>query len=124
MDNIAGDVFKVLRQMREQKRQFDVIILDPPKFAEAAAQVKAAARGYKDINILAMQLLRPGGRLFTFSCSGHVSQPLFQKIVADAALDAGRDAYIIKHLAQAEDHPILTSFPEGWYLKGLICKVM
>lgn len=123
MTNIHGDVFQLLRRMRDEERRFDVVVLDPPKFAESAAQVQRAARGYKDINMLAMQVLRPGGTLFTFSCSGHVPQPLFQKIVADAALDAGRDALMIRQLTQAADHPVLLSFPEGAYLKGLICTV-
>lgn len=122
-ENIHGDVFHLLRQFREQNRQFDVVVLDPPKFAESGAQVMRASRGYKDINMLAMQVLRPGGILFTFSCSGHIPQPLFQKIVADAALDAGREAQMIRHLSQAADHPVLLSFPEGSYLKGLICRI-
>jgi 23S rRNA (cytosine1962-C5)-methyltransferase len=122
-ENIHGDVFHLLRQFRDQSRQFDVVVLDPPKFAESAAQVQRASRGYKDINMLAMQVLRPGGILFTFSCSGHIPQPLFQKIVADAALDAGREALMIRHLSQAADHPVLLSFPEGSYLKGLVCRI-
>ena len=123
MTNIHGDVFHVLRRMRDEERRFDVVVLDPPKFAESGAQVQRAARGYKDINMLAMQVLRPGGTLLTFSCSGHLPQPLFQKIVADAALDAGREALMIRQLTQAADHPVLLSFPEGAYLKGLICTV-
>jgi 23S rRNA (cytosine1962-C5)-methyltransferase len=122
-ENIHGDVFHLLRQFRDQNRQFDIVVLDPPKFAESAAQVLRASRGYKDINMLAMQVLRPGGILFTFSCSGHLVQPLFQKIVADAALDAGREALMIRHLSQAADHPVLLSFPEGSYLKGLVCRI-
>lgn len=122
MENITGDVFAELRRLRAEEQQFDVIVLDPPKFAENSRQVIKAARGYKDINRVAMQLLRPGGYLFTFSCSGHVIPALFQKIVADAALDAGCDIQIIRQLGQAADHPVLTTFPEGWYLKGLICR--
>jgi len=120
---ITGDVFKELRLMRDRGIQFDLIILDPPKFASTSAQVNSAARGYKDINLLAFKLLNPGGILFTFSCSGGVSRELFQKIVADSALDAGVQASIIGHLSQAADHPIALNFPEGEYLKGLICKV-
>ncbi len=123
VENIAGDVFKVLRQYRDARRQFDLIILDPPKFAESRSQVERAARGYKDINLLAFKLLGPGGLLFTFSCSGLITPGLFQKIVAGAALDAGRDAQILQRLTQAPDHPVALNFPEGEYLKGLVCRV-
>ena len=85
--------------------------------------MKKAARGYKDINLLAMKLLTQGGHLFTFSCSGHISPALFQKIVSDAAIDAGRDAQIVSFLNQAPDHPIGLNFPEGLYLKGLVVQV-
>lgn len=122
-DWITGDVFKELRLLRDRGMKFDVIVLDPPKFASTTAQVPSAARGYKDINLLAFKLLNTGGTLFTFSCSGGVSRELFQKIVADAALDAGIRASIIGHLSQGPDHPIALNFPEGEYLKGLICKV-
>lgn len=117
----VADVFQALRKLRDQGRSFDVIVLDPPKFAPTAAQVAKASRGYKDINLLAFKLLRPGGTLFTFSCSGGVDAGLFQKIVAGAALDAGVDAVIVRRMTQAPDHPILLSFPEGAYLKGLVC---
>ncbi len=120
---VEGDVFRVLRQYRAEGRRFDVIILDPPKFAHSQAQVERAARGYKDINLLGMQLLRPGGLLATFSCSGLVSIDLFQKIVFGAAVDARRDAQIIERLGQSPDHPVLLTFPESEYLKGLICRV-
>jgi 23S rRNA (cytosine1962-C5)-methyltransferase len=118
---LEGDVFQILRKFRDEQRSFDLIILDPPKFASTAVQAEKAARGYKDINLLAFKLLRPGGRLVTFSCSGGVDAALFQKIVAGAALDAGVDAQIIAHLAQSADHPVALNFPEGAYLKGLIC---
>jgi 23S rRNA (cytosine1962-C5)-methyltransferase len=118
-----GDVFQVLRQLRDQARSFDLIVLDPPKFAPTAAQVQRAARGYKDINLLAFKLLRPGGLLATFSCSGGIDADLFQKIVAGAALDAGVDARIVEHLSQGPDHPVALNFPEGAYLKGLIVAV-
>lgn len=117
---MEGDVFHVLRTFRDQGRQFDVIVLDPPKFAPTAAQAERAARGYKDINLLALKMLSPGGYLFTFSCSGGVSADLFQKILAGAAMDAKVDAQIIKHLHQAPDHPIALNFPESEYLKGLV----
>ena len=118
---LEGDVFQVLRKFRDEARSFDMIILDPPKFAPTAAQAEKAARGYKDINLLAFKLLRPNGILFTFSCSGGIDSALFQKIVAGAALDAGVEAQIIEHLSQASDHPISLHFPEGAYLKGFVC---
>jgi 23S rRNA (cytosine1962-C5)-methyltransferase len=120
---IEGDVFHILRKMRDQARQFDLIVLDPPKFAATAAMAERAARGYKDINLLALKLLRPGGLLLTFSCSGGVSRDLFQKIVAGAALDAGVDVQILRWLSAAPDHPVALAFPEGEYLKGLLCRV-
>lgn len=118
-----ADVFQALRTFRDQARQFDLIVLDPPKFAPTASQAMHAARGYKDINLLAFKLLRPGGILFTFSCSGGISADLFQKIVAGAALDAGVHASILAALSQGPDHPVALSFPEGAYLKGLVCAV-
>lgn len=116
-----GDLFLLLRKFRDEARSFDLIVLDPPKFAPTAAQAEKAARGYKDINLLAFKLLRPGGILFTFSCSGGVEAALFQKICASAALDAGVEAQIVEHLSQASDHPVGLHFPEGAYLKGLVC---
>jgi 23S rRNA (cytosine1962-C5)-methyltransferase len=118
---LEGDVFQLLRKLRDEGRSFDLIVLDPPKFAPTAAQAERAARGYKDINLLAFKLLRPEGLLVTFSCSGGIEAGLFQKIVAGAALDAGVEAQIVEHLAQGPDHPVALSFPEGAYLKGLIC---
>jgi 23S rRNA (cytosine1962-C5)-methyltransferase len=120
---VKEDVFKLLRKYREEKRTFDMIILDPPKFVESKAQLTGACRGYKDINMLAMQLLNPGGLLLTFSCSGLMEASLFQKVVADAALDAKRNAYFVERLQQAADHPISSNYPEGYYLKGLVCQV-
>jgi 23S rRNA (cytosine1962-C5)-methyltransferase len=122
-ENVEGDVFHVLRRYRDARRQFDLIVLDPPKFAESHNQIEGATRGYKDINLLALKLLRPGGLLATFSCSGLITPDLFQKIVAGAALDAGRDAQILRRLSQSPDHPVALNFPEGEYLKGLICRV-
>jgi 23S rRNA (cytosine1962-C5)-methyltransferase len=123
VETIEGDVPHVLRNFRDSRRQFDLIILDPPKFAASKSQVDRACRGYKDINLLAFKLLRPGGVLVTFSCSGLVGVDLFQKVVADAALDARREGQIIQTLTQASDHPIALNFPEGRYLKGLVCRV-
>ena len=115
-----ADVFAELRRLRDAGARFDLIILDPPKFAPTAAQVKKAARAYKDINLWALKLLAPGGLLATFSCSGGVSAALFQSIVAGAALDAGAEATIIDRFTAAADHPVALEFPEGEYLKGLL----
>jgi 23S rRNA (cytosine1962-C5)-methyltransferase len=120
---LEGDVFLLLRRFRDQARSFDLIVLDPPKFAPTAAHAEKAARAYKDINLLAFKLLRSGGLLVTFSCSGGVSADLFQKIIAGAALDAGVDARIIERLGAGLDHPVALNFPEGEYLKGLVCRV-
>ncbi len=120
---IEGDVFQLLRKFRDENRTFDMIVLDPPKFAPTSAHAEKAARAYKDINLLAFKLLRSNGVLVTFSCSGGVDSALFQKIVAGAALDAGAnaEAQIVEYLAQAADHPVSLHFPEGAYLKGLVC---
>jgi len=118
---MEGDVFQELRKFRDRNENFDLIVLDPPKFAASISQVDKASRAYKDINLLAFKLLNPGGVLFTFSCSGGVSPDLFQKIVAGAAVDASAEVQIIQRLTQDVDHPVLLSFPESDYLKGLIC---
>jgi len=120
---IEGDVFQCLRQFRDEARQFDVIVLDPPKFAPTSAHTDRAARAYKDVNLLAFKLLRPGGVLMTFSCSGAISPDLFQKIIAGAALDAGASAHVVAWLHAAADHAFALNFPEGEYLKGLLCRV-
>jgi 23S rRNA (cytosine1962-C5)-methyltransferase len=117
---IEADVFKHLRKLRDEGAQFDLAVLDPPKFAPTASQAKNAARAYKDINLLAFKLLRPGGLLATFSCSGGVEPALFQSIVAGAALDAGVEAKILERFGAAADHPVALEFPEGDYLKGLL----
>jgi len=124
VENLTEDVFQIMRKFRDQGHSFDLIVLDPPKFAESKSQLDRASRGYKDINLLAFKLLRPGGVLFTFSCSGQMVPELFQKIVADAALDAGKTAQIIIRLSQSADHPTALSFPEGHYLKGLVCRIV
>jgi 23S rRNA (cytosine1962-C5)-methyltransferase len=121
---VAGDAFHELRRFRDQGRRFDAVILDPPKFAYSQGHVTSACRGYKDLNLLAFKLLRPGGLLVTFSCSGLVGRDLFQKVVFDAARDAGRDGRILARLGHAPDHPLLLSFPEGEYLKGLAVEVV
>jgi 23S rRNA (cytosine1962-C5)-methyltransferase len=122
-DYIVGDVFDVLRQYRSAGQQFDLIVLDPPKFAQNQRQVERACRGYKDINLLAFQLIKPGGMLMTFSCSGLVDTDLFQKVVFGALIDAKREAQILVRLGASPDHPISLTFPEGAYLKGLLCRV-
>ena len=119
-DWLEADVFAALRKLRDEGRAFDLIVLDPPKFAPTAAHAERAARAYKDINLLALKLLRPAGLLATFSCSGGVSPELFQKIVAGAAADAGADVRLIERLQADDDHPVTLAFPEGEYLKGLV----
>lgn len=120
---IQGDVFDYLRDIAAEGQQFDVVVCDPPKFAQNAQQVEKAARGYKDLNLNSFRVIKPGGYLMTFSCSGAVSRDLFQKIVFGALADSGRQAQIIKHLGAGEDHPIALTFPEGEYLKGLLLRV-
>ncbi|HEU4618168.1 MAG TPA: class I SAM-dependent methyltransferase [Gammaproteobacteria bacterium] len=117
---VHADVFEELRALRARGERFGLVVLDPPKFVHSAEQVRSGSRGYKDINLLAFELLEPGGILATFSCSGHVDAALFQKIVAGAAVDAGRSARILERLGQPPDHPVALEFPEGEYLKGLI----
>lgn len=120
MTYVEADVFKYLRSCRDAARQFDLIVLDPPKFAATKGQIMKAARGYKDINLLAMKLLKPNGYLATFSCSGAMVSDLFDKVIAEAALDAGCDFQIVARTRAGQDHPVSLSFPEGDYLKGLI----
>ena len=120
---IEADVFQTLRKLRDQGRSYDLVVLDPPKLAPTAAHAERAARAYKDINLFAFKMLRPGGHLMTYSCSGGVSAELFQKIVAGAALDAKVDARIEMWLHAAPDHPVALNFPESEYLKGLLCRV-
>ena len=119
-----ADVFEELRALKKAGARFDLIVLDPPKFAPSAAHADRAARAYKDINLLGFRLLNPGGLLMTYSCSGGIGLELFQKIVAGAASDAGADARILRRLSAAPDHPVALAFPEGEYLKGLLCQVV
>jgi 23S rRNA (cytosine1962-C5)-methyltransferase len=124
-ENLVGDVFDVLRDWRAanaSEHQFDLIILDPPKFAQNKGSVEQALRGYKEINLSALHLLKPGGILATFSCSGLVAPELFQQAVYSAAADTRRPLQILEWLHQGADHPVATTFPEGEYLKGLICR--
>jgi 23S rRNA (cytosine1962-C5)-methyltransferase len=120
---VQADVFDYLRQCVAKGEQFDIVVLDPPKFAHNKQQVDKAARGYKDINLNAFKVIKSGGYLMTFSCSGAISRDLFQKIVFGALADSGRQAQIIKHLSASDDHPVALTFPEGEYLKGLLLRV-
>ncbi len=120
---VEADVFDYLRSLRNSDERFDVVILDPPKFAHHPGQVDRAARAYKDLNRVGMSVVKPGGILVTFSCSGVIDTALFQKIIFSAALEAGREARVIERLTQASDHLVSLSFPEAEYLKGLICRI-
>lgn len=121
---LDADAFKTLRRLVDEGERFDLIVLDPPKFAPNRDSVERAARAYKDINLSGFKLLRPGGLLFTYSCSGAIDAELFQKIVAGAAADAKVDARILKRLGAGVDHPLLAAFPEGEYLKGLLLQIV
>jgi 23S rRNA (cytosine1962-C5)-methyltransferase len=120
VDWLEADVFEALRRLYREERRFDFIVLDPPQFAPAPKDVARAARGYKDINLYGLKLLRPGGFLATFSCSGAISPELFQKIIAGAAADAGASVLLRERYRAAADHPVVIEFPEGEYLKGLL----
>ena len=117
---MEADAFLALRGLRDRAQQYDLILLDPPKLANTERQLDKATRAYKDLNLLAVKLLAPGGVLLTWSCSGAMSMDLFQKVVAGAALDAKREARIIGRFHQPSDHPVPLAFPEAEYLKGLI----
>lgn len=121
---IQADVNKQLRQFKESGEKFDIIILDPPKYAPSRSALNKASRAYKDLNRIAMLILNEGGLLATFSCSGAVNIELFKQILAWAALDAGKEVQFIDQFSQPEDHPVRASFSEGEYLKGLLCRVM
>lgn len=119
-----ADVFKWLREQVREKAQYDIVVLDPPKFAQSKHQVEGACRGYKDLNLQAFKLVRRGGYLMTFSCSGAISPDLFQKVVFSALADSGRQAQVLRHLGPGIDHPVALTFPEGAYLKGLLLRVL
>jgi 23S rRNA (cytosine1962-C5)-methyltransferase len=121
---IQSDVNKQLRVFREENEKFDLIILDPPKYAPSRSALTKASRAYKDLNRMAMLLLNEGGLLATFSCSGAVDISMFKQIIAWAALDAGKNVQFIQQFSQSADHPVRSSFPEGEYLKGLLCRVI
>lgn len=116
---VEDDVFEALRKMRDAGETFDLVILDPPKFASSHFHVERAARAYKDINLNGLKLLNAGGHLFTFSCSGAIDPDLFQKIIARAVIDSGKDVWALERFAAGADHPLLMTYPEGEYLKGL-----
>jgi 23S rRNA (cytosine1962-C5)-methyltransferase len=120
---LEADVFSALRSLREEGRRFDLVVLDPPKFAPTAGHAEKAARAYKDIALNGMKLLRPGGLLFTYSCSGGIPMDLFRKITTGAAWDAGVELRLLRQLSAGPDHPVSLNFPEGEYLKGLVCQV-
>lgn len=122
-ENVEADVFCYLRKLRAEKRTFDMIVLDPPKFIDSQKALDRGCRAYKDIALLGFQLLNPGGILVNFSCSGHMDSALFQKITADALLDSGKHGVIVRTLQQAPDHPVALEFPEALYLKGLVCRI-
>lgn len=121
---LSGDAFQIMRRLRDEGKTYDLIILDPPKFASSQKDVRAASRGYKDLNLQALYLLRPEGILATFSCSGRIDLDLFQKILFAAAVDSGRNVQILRYLSQGSDHPVAVNFPESAYLKGFLCRVI
>ena len=124
MEYVEADVFAYLRKCRDEGKTFDMIVLGPPKFAQVKSQLMKAARGYKDINLLAMKLLKPNGYLATFSCSGAMTAELFDQVLAEAAADAGRDFQLLARTRQGLDHPVALAFPEGAYLKGAILRAV
>ncbi len=123
VEYLNEDVFKALRTFRDKAQTFDLVVLDPPKFAETKSQAMKALRGYKDINLLGIKLVSKGGILATFSCSGAIDPAMFRMMVTEAAHDAGRKVRILHELRQAPDHVESLTFPEGFYLKGLLCTV-
>lgn len=120
---IQADAFDYLRHCARENMHFDFVVLDPPKLAHHKSQIQRAARGYKDLNLNAFKLVKAGGYLMTFSCSGAISRDMFQKIVFGALADSGRQAQIIRHLSASSDHPVALTFPEGEYLTGLLLRV-
>lgn len=123
-DAIQSDVNKQLRAFKDEGKKFDIVVLDPPKYAPSRSALDRAARAYKDLNRLGLLLLESGGLLATFSCSGAVDIETFKQIIAWAALDAGKEVQVIRQFSQPEDHPVRLSFPEGEYLKGLLVRVL
>jgi len=122
--SVQSDVNKQLRALLEQGEKFDIVVLDPPKYAPSRSALDKAARAYKDLNRLGMHLVESGGLLATFSCSGAMDIDTFKQVLAWAALDAGKEVQFIHQFCQPEDHPVRASFPEGEYLKGLLCRIL
>lgn len=121
---VQSDVNKYLRTLGEQGEKFDVIVLDPPKYAPSRSTLEKASRAYKDLNRRGLMLLESGGLLATFSCSGAMDIETFKQVIAWAALDAGKEIQFIRQFSQPEDHPVRASFSEGEYLKGLLVRVL
>ncbi|XOV86792.1 MAG: class I SAM-dependent rRNA methyltransferase [Pseudomonadota bacterium] len=124
VDYVQADAFQWLREAVQRGEKYDLVVLDPPKFAQNKRQVEGACRGYKDLNLSAFRLTKPGGYVMTYSCSGAISADLFQKVVFGALADSGRQGQIVRHLGPGEDHPVALTFPEGAYLKGLLVRVI
>jgi 23S rRNA (cytosine1962-C5)-methyltransferase len=120
----CANAFDVLKKYDQEKRQFDVIVLDPPTFTRTRQNIEGAARGYKEINLRALKMLPPGGVLATFSCSHHIKPDMFREIILESAADAKRTVRLVRTLTQSPDHPILPAIPETEYLKGLLLEVM
>ncbi len=120
---LEGDAFEVLRDFEHRRRHFDAIVLDPPAFAKSRAAIPEALRGYKEINLRALRLLRPGGFLLTASCSFHIRRPEFMQMLWEAAADSGRVTRLVQLIGQGEDHPEIVTIPETGYLKGAVLQV-
>jgi 23S rRNA (cytosine1962-C5)-methyltransferase len=119
-----GNTFDILKEYDEVGRQFDMVVLDPPAFAKNRDSIPAAQRGYKEINLRALKILKPGGYLVTCSCSYHISEALFLQLLAEAANDARKAIAVVERRTQAQDHPILLTVPETHYLKCIIVKAL
>ncbi|MGZ8852742.1 MAG: class I SAM-dependent rRNA methyltransferase [Thermoanaerobaculia bacterium] len=120
----VADVFQFVRDRSRANQQVDFLVCDPPAFAKSRGDVDRAARGYKDVNLFALRMIKPGGLLMTFSCSGHMPLDLFQKVIFAAALDAGRRVSFVRRLTAGIDHPVSIYAPEGEYLKGFLLEVL
>jgi 23S rRNA (cytosine1962-C5)-methyltransferase len=119
-----ANVFDALHEMEAAGRRFDTIVLDPPAFAKNRASVRAAARGYKEINLRALKMLDAGGHLVTCTCSYHMTEPLFLELLAEAARDARRRVQVVERRTQGRDHPVLLGVPETLYLKCVVLRVV
>jgi len=120
---VSADAFDYLHYCVQNDEQFDIVVVDPPKFAHNKQQIDKASRGYKDLNLNTFKIIKSGGYMMTFSCSGAISADLFQKIVFGALADSGRQAQIVQYLSASSDHPVAITFPEGAYLKGFLLRV-